>query len=163
MDTDVILVTLNSRLGPLGYLNTGDMYAQGNMGLKDQTAALRWIQTNIEKFGGDKTRVTLVGSSAGSSDVFLHLFNPLSKGLFSGAVLQSGTALSPVPVYFTRDPIKQAKKLGTQVGCPTESSKVLVECLKKMEPSEILKKMTKLNPLVSTTINNVSLFHRNQV
>ena len=86
MDEDVILVTVNYRLAsfgkelkllywmhltqpvpfaPSGFLNTGDGLIMGNMGLKDQTLALRWIQNNIEFFGGDKNSVTIFGVSAG--------------------------------------------------------------------------------------------------
>jgi len=149
----VIMVTLNSRLGVFGYLNTGDMYAQGNMGLKDQTLALRWVQHNIEKFGGDKARVTLMGSDTGSSDVMLHLLSPMSKGLFNNAIAQSGSPLSPG--IFVKDPINQAKKLGDQVGCPTDSSKALTDCLKGMKPIDILTKMTK-----SMELTDVSLCYK---
>lgn len=174
MDQQVILVTINSRLGLLGYLNTGDMYAQGNMGLKDQAKALAWVQQNIEKFGGDKGRVTLLGSSSGNliticlnfyirnmcgeninciyyisggADVMLHLLSPVSKGLFHNAIVQSGSPLSPTA--FIRDPINQAKKIGQQVGCPTTTSQELVMCLKGMTPEDIYSKATKPNYTVS--------------
>lgn len=144
MDENVVMVTLNSRLGPFGFLNVGHMYAQGNMGIKDQSHALRWVNLNIEKFGGDKARVTLLGLSAGAAETVLHLVNPLSKGLIHGAVVQSGSPFSPCSMV--RDPISQAKKLGEQVGCPIDSGENLVMCLKGMDHLEILKKMKMPDP-----------------
>ncbi|XP_047112051.1 juvenile hormone esterase-like [Schistocerca piceifrons] len=72
----VILVTINYRLGPLGFLSTGDDVVPGNVGLKDQLLGLSWVQSNIERFGGDPQRVTLDGRSAGGVAVSLHLMSP---------------------------------------------------------------------------------------
>ena len=63
-----------------GFLNTGVREAQGNLGLKDQVLALRWINENIEKFGGDKHRITIFGENAGGASVHYHLLSPMSKG-----------------------------------------------------------------------------------
>ena len=65
MRENIVVVTLNSRLGALGFLSTGDKYAQGNYALKDAVLALQWIQNNIASFGGDPSKVTLAGQSAG--------------------------------------------------------------------------------------------------
>jgi para-nitrobenzyl esterase len=91
---DVVVVTLNYRLGPFGFLAT-DALAQsnaavGNTGILDQVAALGWVQRNIAAFGGDPERVLLFGESAGAASVCVHLASPLSKGLFQRAILQSG-------------------------------------------------------------------------
>ena len=67
MDRDVVVVTFNYRLASFGFLNAGVPEAQGNMGLKDQALALRWVQENIAFFGGDPNRVTITGQSAGQS------------------------------------------------------------------------------------------------
>ncbi|XP_032312060.1 juvenile hormone esterase isoform X1 [Drosophila ananassae] len=91
---DIVLVTLNYRLGPLGFLTAGPD-APGNQGLKDQVLALKWVRDNIAAFGGDPDQVTIFGESAGGSSVQLLLLSPLAKGLFHRAISQSGSALNP--------------------------------------------------------------------
>ncbi|KAH8383547.1 hypothetical protein KR009_009262 [Drosophila setifemur] len=91
---DIVLVTLNYRLGPLGFLTAGPD-APGNQGLKDQILALKWVRDNIAAFGGDPNQVTVFGESAGGSSVQLLLLSPLAKGLFHRAISQSGSALNP--------------------------------------------------------------------
>ncbi|KAH9368413.1 hypothetical protein HPB48_012657 [Haemaphysalis longicornis] len=89
---DVIFVSFNYRLGPLGFLNASAPGAEGNMGLYDQLEALRWIHKNVHAFGGDPDAVTLAGQSAGAVSVSYHLMSELSRGLFQRAVLLSGTS-----------------------------------------------------------------------
>ncbi|GJQ72647.1 hypothetical protein Trydic_g1309 [Trypoxylus dichotomus] len=89
----VICVTFNYRLGIFGFLTTGDDAAPGNFGLKDQIRALKWIQRNIQAFGGDPGNVTLFGESAGSVSISILLTSPLTRGLYTGAILESGCAL----------------------------------------------------------------------
>jgi len=92
----VVVVTLNYRLGPLGFLVHPLLDAEspnntsGNYGLLDQMAALRWVRRNIAAFGGDPGLVTLFGQSAGSRSVSLQLLSPLSEGLFQRAITESG-------------------------------------------------------------------------
>lgn len=79
---DVVFVTFNYRVGPLGFLSTGDYFVPGNNGLKDQVAALEWVQRNIASFGGDPKKVTLVGNSAGGASVHYHFLSHGSYGMF---------------------------------------------------------------------------------
>ncbi|KAG8325915.1 carboxylic ester hydrolase activity protein [Homalodisca vitripennis] len=81
LDQDVILVTVNFRLGVLGFLSTEDEVVPGNNGLKDQVAALIWVRENIQAFGGDEERVTIAGNTAGAVSVHLHYLSPLSRAL----------------------------------------------------------------------------------
>ncbi|CAH1394565.1 unnamed protein product [Nezara viridula] len=90
MDRDIVFVSFNYRLGPLGFLSTGDVAVPGNNGLKDQVLALKWIQQNIAAFGGDPNSVTLTGFSAGSASVHYHLLSPLSKAPFGPVVEPPG-------------------------------------------------------------------------
>src|SRR2546425_928819 len=96
---DVVVVTVNYRLGALGFLHLdeigGDAYAgtgSGNVGILDQVAALEWVRDNVEAFGGDPNNVTAFGESAGAMSVGTLLGLPAAKGLFVKAIPQSGAA-----------------------------------------------------------------------
>jgi para-nitrobenzyl esterase len=97
----VVLVSLNYRVGPLGFLAHPDLSAEspqhvsGNYGLLDQIAGLRWVQKNIAAFGGDPGKVTIFGESAGGISVSMLCASPLAKGLFRGAISQSGGSFGP--------------------------------------------------------------------
>ncbi|CAH0695312.1 unnamed protein product [Spodoptera exigua] len=110
---DIILVTLNYRLGPYGFmsLNTADM--PGNQGLKDQRLALKWIKENIEAFGGDSDKITIFGESAGGASVDLQFLYNQEK-LFDKVIMQSGTAICPWVVIEpdTSAPLKLSEHLG---------------------------------------------------
>ena len=90
---DVILVVINYRLGPLGFLSMGSEEVPGNAGMRDQVMALKWIQDHIDYFFGDPDSVTIFGQSGGSLAVAAQLISPLSNNLFHRAILQSGSAL----------------------------------------------------------------------
>ncbi|ODN00459.1 Venom carboxylesterase-6 [Orchesella cincta] len=136
MDEDVIIVSINYRLGALGFLSTGDGTIRGNMALKDQVIALRWIQNNIHFFGGDSSRCTIFGESAGGVSAHLHMLSPMSKGLFSRVLAQSGSAFH----FWTinHEPRQQSLRFGKLLGCPTEDTKEMVKCLKNLEASAIV-------------------------
>ncbi|GAB0098675.1 Carboxylic ester hydrolase [Sergentomyia squamirostris] len=92
---NITVVTLNYRLGALGFLYRDNEDIAENSGLKDQQEALRWIQRNIAFFGGDSTSVTIMGWSAGSAAVSYHLYDHQSEGLFHAAIMMSGSFLNP--------------------------------------------------------------------
>ncbi|MBY3296264.1 carboxylesterase family protein, partial [Rhizobium laguerreae] len=91
----VVFVSMNYRVGRLGYFAHPALMKEspdepvGNYGYMDQLAALKWVQQNIEAFGGDPKKVTIFGESAGGGSVMAHMISPLSRGLFRGAILQS--------------------------------------------------------------------------
>ncbi len=95
----VVVVTINYRLGVLGYLSHPALtaespnHASGNYGLLDQMAALKWVQRNIDRFGGDTHRVTVFGASSGSLDICDLMASPLADGLFQRAIMQSGVCI----------------------------------------------------------------------
>ncbi|KAJ8955022.1 hypothetical protein NQ318_000454 [Aromia moschata] len=93
LDEDVIVVSFHYRVGILGFLSTGDLAAPGNAGLKDQVLALKWIKENIARFGGDPNRITIFGQSAGGASVSYLLQTPQTRGLYRGAIMQSGASI----------------------------------------------------------------------
>ena len=115
----VVLVTVNYRLGPLGYLAHPELSAEsdhgssGNYGVLDQIAALTWVQKNIASFGGDPSRVTIFGESAGSWSVNVLVATPLAKGLFHRAIGESGGSFGPMS-HLKSDPGdgKSAEEIG---------------------------------------------------
>src|SRR6516225_9495963 len=95
---DVVVVTINYRLGPFGFLRLADLTdgkipSTGNEGLLDQIAALEWVRDNIAQFGGDPANVTIFGESAGGGKVCTLLAMPAARGLFHRAIVQSGAAI----------------------------------------------------------------------
>lgn len=118
-----------------GFLSTEDEILPGNLGLKDQSLALKWTAKNIGYFGGDSSKITLVGFSAGSSSVQYHYLSPLSRGLFHSGIAISGTVFNPW--RFSIHSAEKAKKLGSIFGCPTNDSRVMVDCLKKIPSQEL--------------------------
>lgn len=99
LTNDIVLVTVNYRLGILGFLSLNDssLEVPGNAGLKDQRLALEWIQKNIKFFGGDPENVTIYGQSAGAASVNFHILSSSSEDLFHKAIMQSGSVLNPWP------------------------------------------------------------------
>ncbi|XP_060648967.1 esterase B1-like [Drosophila nasuta] len=97
MSKEVVLVTINYRLSAIGFLSLDDpeVNVPGNAGLKDQLLALRWVQQNIEAFGGDPNNVTLFGESAGGASTHLLSLSPQSEGLIHKTIVMSGSALCP--------------------------------------------------------------------
>ncbi|XP_074000282.1 juvenile hormone esterase-like [Rhodnius prolixus] len=129
LDNDLVVVMPNYRLGVLGFLTMEDDIVPGNLGLKDQVMALKWIHDNIANFGGDSNQITLIGDFAGAASVSFHMYSPMSRGLFHKAISQSGTALDP----WTKTPPGVARsraiKMAQLFDCPTDSSEAILDCL----------------------------------
>lgn len=137
----VIVVTLNFRLGILGFLRTRaptektSDYATDNLGLRDIRAGLNWIKRNIGVFGGDPTRITVLGHDTGAVLVNLLFISPSSKGLFKRVILLGGSALSPWATQHNPDALRES--IGQQTGClaaatllPVEGFEDLASCLR---------------------------------
>ncbi|XP_018321739.1 esterase FE4 isoform X2 [Agrilus planipennis] len=135
LDQDVVFVTLNYRLGALGFISTGDKFAPGNLGLKDQVLALKWVKDNVIYFGGDPNCVTLYGYSMGSASISLHLISPMSRGLFHRAILSSGSEYGNWPI--PRHQFNLAQKQARLVGCPDDSSQNIISCLKNISAESL--------------------------
>lgn len=138
----VLVVTLNYRLGVLGFFAHPELTAEsahhssGNYGLLDQVAALRWVKDNIAQFGGDPENVTLFGESAGAVDSGMLLASPLTTGLFRRVISESG------PPFGLGQPhtLAQAEKLGVAIGQAAHgSSGSAIENLRKLPAAEVVK------------------------
>ncbi|KAJ1523369.1 hypothetical protein ONE63_001236 [Megalurothrips usitatus] len=117
LDKDVVVVTFNYRLGPLGFLSLGNADVPGNAGLKDQALALRWTRDNIRAFGGDPDAITLFGESAGGVSAHYMQVSPLCKGMFRGVIASSGNALLPWG-HTTHRYVDVARALAKALGVP---------------------------------------------
>jgi len=99
MDFDIILVSANFRLGPLGFLSTETLDCPGNFGLKDQVEVLKWVKHNIEAFGGDPNNVTLFGESAGGASLTYHMVSEKSKGISNTYFIQKKKKQHNIKVF----------------------------------------------------------------
>ncbi len=127
---DVISVVINYRLGAFGFLASESM--QGNYGLMDQRLAIQWVQDNIAGFGGDPSKITIGGQSAGGMSVGSHLVMPGSKGLFSQSIMESNCL--GLPYHDRTSAAKNAKQAFEYLKCDTDD----VACMKQKTPAEIL-------------------------
>jgi para-nitrobenzyl esterase len=134
---NIIVVTINYRLGALGFLAhpaLGPPGAVGNYGLSDQQAALRWVRDNIAKFGGDPGKVTVAGESAGAASVCDHLVAPDSAGLFRAAIIQSGPCQAEVALPTAE---KISLDYAAEVGCGQPES--AAKCLRAVPVDKLRK------------------------
>jgi para-nitrobenzyl esterase len=130
-----IYVTINYRLGALGFLNLPQLRAQGegagNFGLLDQQAALRWVRRNIGQFGGDRRNVTIAGQSAGGSSVCDQMASPTARGLFQRAIIQSGGC----SMTSQADADRAGQAYLETVGCAGTAD--VLACLRAKTPAEL--------------------------
>jgi len=144
LEEDIVLVTVQYRLGPLGWLTTADGEAPGNYGLQDQLLALRWVQQHIGAFGGEKDIVTLAGFSAGAASVNLLMLSPLSAGLFHRAVAMSGSALAWWASLNNLE--TTSKKLARAVNCTDTPSAAMISCLQNVSAADLMQAQSKFYP-----------------
>ncbi|HVT04916.1 MAG TPA: carboxylesterase family protein [Thermoanaerobaculia bacterium] len=143
----VVVVTINYRLGALGFLAHPSLTAEnahhssGNYGLLDQIAALRWVSQNISNFGGDPENVTIFGQSSGAADVFSLVVSPLAAGLFDRAIVESAPSLfqeqplsSPDPLILTAE--KKGVVLSSVLGCEVTADRAA--CLRSRSASDLV-------------------------
>ena len=138
---DIVLVTINYRLGVLGFFSHPELtansphHSSGNYGLLDQIAALRWVHNNIAQFGGDPQNVTLFGESAGAIDAAMLMTSPLADGLFRRVISESGPAFNPAQT------LSQAEALGKAVGelAPGDPNRTPLERLRALPAAEVEK------------------------
>jgi len=127
---NVIVVTVNYRLGALGWIYTAKSL-RGNYGLQDQRVALKWVKDNIQYFGGDPNQVTIFGQSAGATSVCVHLTSSKSAGLFTKAIIESNPLT--LPMKTVNDATAEGDLLLKSTGCTDD-----LQCLRKLSLDKIL-------------------------
>ncbi|GAA4005356.1 carboxylesterase family protein [Allokutzneria multivorans] len=161
---DVVVVTINYRLGVFGGFAHPGLRDSGSFGLQDQQAALRWVRDNIREFGGDPGNVTLFGESYGALATSAHLTAPASKGLFHRAIVQSGFALMDLPAatmmpdlpaieWYGWRSLAEAEgdgaRIAAEAGCadPVRA----LDCLRALPVARLLPQMKLFQPLAFGT------------
>lgn len=143
VEQDVVVVTINYRLGALGFLAHPALtaespeHASGNYGLMDQQAALRWVARNIRHFGGDPNQVTIFGESAGGLSVHSQLVSPLAQGLFHRAIVQSGA------YQLTQPSLAAAQSLGSDLATRSGCASQTAACLRGIAVQSLLANQTR--------------------
>ncbi|OWF39885.1 Cholinesterase [Mizuhopecten yessoensis] len=138
---DVVVVTVNYRLGILGFLSTMDNASRGNYGLWDQRLAMQWVKNNIRAFGGDPSYITIFGESAGGFSVGIHALIAENQGLFQRVIAESGTG--NVPFALSVESPKYARGYGIYLNCLNENditfdTEKLIECFRRKNAKEIM-------------------------
>lgn len=139
---EIVLVTIQYRLGPFGFLAHPGLSSEsqpvGNQGLLDQQFALKWVQKNIAKFGGDPGNVTIFGESAGSADVCYHVASPGSRGLFHRAISESGgcTLRSVGAEKTLAETAASMEAYGKALGCEPGAGQL--DCMRKLPVGMLL-------------------------
>merc|ERR1712106_359378 len=151
MKEDVIVVTINYRLGALGLLTFGNNIVSGNMGLKDQALAIQWVKQNIESFGGNPNQITIFGESSGGMSVHAQVLSPWNYEQIQGAIAQSGTMLYQNSIKSSGEREERfAKHVAEEIfECPSyvnELDETVLECLQRIDVADINKKLGVSNP-----------------
>jgi para-nitrobenzyl esterase len=144
----LIVVNINYRLGVLGFFAHPELSAEspnkasGNYAILDCIAALKWIKNNIAAFGGDSSRVTVAGQSAGAVIVHVLTASPLAKGLFNGAIAISGSSLG---MFNYANVLSEAEKTGSEFALSTGAKNLAA--LRQMKASDLIARVTGANPV----------------
>ncbi|KAJ8968261.1 hypothetical protein NQ317_005409, partial [Molorchus minor] len=155
VDYNIVIVTINYRLGPFGFLTTEDDVIPSNLGLKDQNLALIWASKNIIFFGGDPRKITIAGGSAGAASVGHLLISEKSSGLFRGAILESGTGIAS----WAHQPFARycAYQLGSAINpnfTSDNTSEELLQLLLEASPADIINTTIEITPEMDNQLRN---------
>ncbi|XP_049275308.1 acetylcholinesterase-like [Rhipicephalus sanguineus] len=141
---NVTVVSMNFRLGVFGFLDAMNRQAPGNVGLLDQRMALLWVRRNIQAFGGDPEKVTLLGLSSGAASGGLHMAAPQSRGLFYAAILEGGGPLCDAFVEPSRQSLQRANHLAGLLSCSRMGAELgnrpgqVLACLRSRPAEDLL-------------------------
>lgn len=142
----IVVVTIQSRTNIFGWLSLGTVDAPGNLGLLDQRLAFEWIEQNINRFGGDREQITLLGhGTSGATNAMLHLTNPKTASIFARAILMSGTIYSTYSYQNvdTSNNITATNELSMAIvkklACGSAHVKYILDCLRQKSVTDLLK------------------------
>ncbi|XP_006531385.1 carboxylesterase 5A isoform X2 [Mus musculus] len=135
---DVLVVTIQYRLGIFGFFTTQNQHAPGNWAFWDQLAALLWVRENIKYFGGNPDSVTIFGNSAGAISISSLILSPLSADLFHRAIMQSGVAIIPSLKSSDNDLKHDLQVVANVCDCNVSDSKALLKCLREKSSLELM-------------------------
>ncbi|XP_071171056.1 LOW QUALITY PROTEIN: acetylcholinesterase 4-like [Mytilus edulis] len=133
--TDTIVFTINYRAGPLGFLYIDHKESPGNIGLLDQSLAIKWIHDNVRKFGGRKHKITFFGNSAGGASVNYHMLSKFSRPYFQKAIIQSGEAHSKKYFYSPSEALNAAYTFAADYSCNKTKVEETIKCLQSFPES----------------------------
>lgn len=140
----IVVVSINYRLGILGFMNLGTPEAPGNVGLLDQRLAMKWVRENIDAFGGDPFSVTVGGNSAGAMSIHAHILSPGSRGLFKRAIMMSGSMNSIDFRHTVSESFNKGNNVARLVGCMKSGDEIysdthtVINCLLRKHPDELV-------------------------
>ncbi|CAL8114084.1 unnamed protein product [Orchesella dallaii] len=138
MQQDVVLVTINYRLGVLGFFTDGTTACPGNWGLKDQAEAIDFVYKHIHNFGGDPSKIVLFGQSAGATSTHFHTMSNRTNTKIAGAISMSGTAFNTWTLRPASEMVSLAVRIATLVRCrPELGSQHMVDCLRSVSVSNL--------------------------
>ncbi|KAK6171279.1 hypothetical protein SNE40_019502 [Patella caerulea] len=140
---EVVTVIINYRVGPFGFLSTGDDQAPGNYGLWDQHLAIKWVKNNIDSFGGDASRITIFGQSAGGASVAFQTLYSGNKGMFQRAISESGPANAEWATSSKEEAYLNANFLALKFNCTIpqkQASSEILRCLKSVKDFSLMAK-----------------------
>ena len=159
----IVAVTVNYRLGVFGFLahpeltNESSHHSSGNYGLMDQAAALQWVSKNIKYFGGDPSKITIAGESAGSMSVSAQMASPLSRNLIAGAIGESGSFLGLTPLQTLADAERDGVKFVKNMNVSS------IEELRNIPAKELMEKVFKTRGMRFSAIVDGYFFPKNPV
>ncbi|KAK6185983.1 hypothetical protein SNE40_008105 [Patella caerulea] len=139
----VVVVTLNYRLGPLGFLNVFEDVVDANNGLWDQRMAMVWVKDNILSFGGDPNSITLFGQSSGAAAVMYQATYPGNEGIIHRAIAESGSCNADWALI--TKPVDKAKEYARKFNCPVTTNIAMVQCLRNLDNLTLIAKWSDLS------------------
>lgn len=140
---DVVVVTINYRIGVMGFFSAFIPDAGGNMGLYDQVVALKWIKENAASFRGDPEHIVLIGQSAGAMSAAGHILSPLTRNMVKRVILESGAAMLPMILDENARLYKASQTIASIVGCADKTTNlrsypsIIIKCLKRLPAAEL--------------------------